>query len=77
MTSREELITLINHISDEHADKLLASARIMVTLQKRCGRTKPSVTEKSLCDIACYNPCIRNCCRYLAGDIPYLRLKVV
>lgn len=49
MTSREELISLVNHISDEHIAKLLETARAMARMQKRSRRTAPTVTEKSLC----------------------------
>ena len=49
MTEREELITLLNHISDEQAAKLLEAARTMEKLQRRSGKGQPSTSVKTLC----------------------------
>ena len=49
MNSREEIIKLVNHISDEHIAKLLETARAMASMQRRSRRSAPTVTEKSLC----------------------------
>mgnify|MGYP003291228302 CR=1 FL=1 len=49
MTEREELITLLNHVSDEQAAQLLEAARTMSVLHRRSGNSQPSTTVKSLC----------------------------
>ena len=49
MTEREELITLLNYVSDEHAAKLLEAARDMARVQRRSGNSQPSTTIKTLC----------------------------
>lgn len=49
MTEREELITLLNYVSDEHAAKLLEAARDMARVQRRSGNIQPSTTIKTLC----------------------------
>lgn len=49
MTEREELITLLNYVSDEHAAKLLEVARDMARVQRRSGNSQPSVSYKTRC----------------------------
>lgn len=49
MTEREELITLLNHVSDEQATRLLEAARNMARVQRRSGKGQQSTTVKSLC----------------------------
>ena len=49
MTEREELITLLNYVSDEHATRMLEAARDMARVQRRSGNSQPSTTIKTLC----------------------------
>ena len=49
MTEREELITLLNYVSDEHAARLLEAARDMARVQRRSGKGQPTTSYKTRC----------------------------